>query len=133
MKPWLGIGMASYRIANTHENWFTLAEVDIFSDITRNTKAHEATSIEHRIDELNQRIDRLSLITQSLWEMFRDHMNFSETEFRERIVANDESDGAHNAKRSPKVRSCPQCGKNINSAHLYCEYCGSIIEGEITI
>jgi hypothetical protein len=84
-----------------------------------------------RIQALNQRIDRLELLSTALVEYLRVKIDLSEPELRQLVVRLDLADGREDGRIRPEVVAkcsrCAECGNPVNPKRTECVYCGAEI------
>ena len=110
--------------------------MDIFWEFQQQAKIHNANAdasrarqtaqkADDRIRELEKRIDRISLVSQAMWELIRDNTGWSDEDIFARISEIDLRDGVRDGKMGAKVIDCPNCKGKINSRKGYCMICGA--------
>lgn len=92
---------------------------------SRNKQAVEREA--RAVEELQDEIDRLTLIAHALWELLRDHVGVRDEELvaklREIDLRTGRLDGTSPAAEVRSAR-CGQCGRTVSSRHVSCLYCG---------
>ena len=78
-----------------------------------------------RLAELETEVQRLTLVSQALWELLRDRTGLSETELVAKINEIDLRDGKLDGRISAKLIHCPRCGRTMSERHSRCIYCGT--------
>ena len=78
-----------------------------------------ATFARDPVAELSEKVDRMSLVVEGLWELLREH-GHSEEEL-ERIVG-------RLAERTNAVTQCPKCRSAVSGPK--CQICGSDLGGQ---
>ncbi len=73
---------------------------------------------------LRESVDRLALMNQALWELFRDHAAIQERDLLARIESIDLRDGVLDGRIGVAVAACPACGRPNRSQRPRCLYCG---------
>lgn len=90
-------------------------------------EAHDATSAAYiqgsRIDALEAQVERLTLASQAMWELLRDHSGLTEGQLYSKILEIDGRDGAVDGAISSEVITCPHCNQKTNTHKLRCVYC----------
>ncbi len=77
-----------------------------------------------KLDDLEGSVDRLTLITQALWELLQDKVGISESELTTLIEEIDLRDGVLDGKFSKKPDKCARCGQTVSTRTGVCFYCG---------
>jgi len=80
------------------------------------------------LSALEDRVDRLALVTQTLWELLQEHSSLTEAQLLERIEEIDLRDGKLDGKNEPSAPRCVNCGRKSCRNHTQCMYCGHGIE-----
>jgi len=87
------------------------------------TRDQERITTQH-IKDLSQRIARLTLINQALWELIRDRLQLTDTDLEHIMEEIDLRDGVKDGMITNTPLQCPKCGRISNSRHWKCLYCG---------
>jgi len=74
---------------------------------------------------LEDRVERLALITMAMWSLLQDKTNLTEDDLLERVKTLDLMDGTPDGKATKGVSKCHQCQRTLNARHLRCLYCGA--------
>lgn len=82
-----------------------------------------ARSQSSRIEAVEAQVERLTLASQAMWELLRDHSGLTEGQLYSKILEIDGRDGSVDGSISSEVIVCPHCGKNTNTNKLRCVYC----------
>ncbi|MCE9532225.1 MAG: hypothetical protein K8T89_14065 [Planctomycetes bacterium] len=83
-----------------------------------------------RLRDLEQQLERVTLVSQALWELLRDRSGITEDQLVDKITEVDLRDGTKDNRLSPRVVACPKCERNITTRHQRCIYCGSAVTKE---
>lgn len=75
---------------------------------------------------LEQKVDRLALVTRALWEIVRDRTTVSEAMLEEKVREIDQRDGRQDGKVGQAVTRCHNCGKVVQKGQDTCQYCGAV-------
>jgi hypothetical protein len=79
----------------------------------------------HDIELLEEKIDALSLVCRSMWELLSEKHGLTISQLEERIEQLDLKDGKLDGKLSNNVTHCPDCSHKLNKRHKNCFYCGA--------
>ncbi|MFW5882588.1 MAG: hypothetical protein ACOCVS_03045 [Planctomycetota bacterium] len=74
---------------------------------------------------LSQRLDRLCLACQALWELVRDNTALSDEDIATKVAEVDLRDGQSDGKLRTRGGLCPDCQRPLNARHDHCLYCGT--------
>jgi hypothetical protein len=89
-----------------------------------------ATDLESRVRELEARLDRACLVTQSLWELLKEQTGLTEERLLKKFKEVDLRDGRLDQRmgRAGPV-DCPKCLRTVSTKHLRCLYCDTELPG----
>lgn len=76
------------------------------------------------IDALNERVDRLLLVTEALWTLVKKDGHTDE-ELTSLIIELDGSDGNHDHRKIAAPVVCPSCGSKVSAGFAKCQICGT--------
>ncbi|OLP16112.1 hypothetical protein BST81_23090 [Leptolyngbya sp. 'hensonii'] len=93
-------------------------------DLKANRAAHEIDSVAQDVAQLQQRVEKLSLGCQALWELLRDHTSLTEDDLVIKMTEIDLRDGKLDGEMGKQILTCPNCRRNSSSKRLACLYCG---------
>ena len=89
---------------------------------------NNAERLHKEVIRLEAKLDRLAIITQSLWELLSEKTNLTESDIKARIAEIDARDGRQDGKITGQPIECSQCGRTAHSRLRACPYCGSPLE-----
>ena len=78
-----------------------------------------------QIQQLEDRLDRLSLICVSMWSLLLERTDLTEQHLMDRVEQIDLLDGKADGKVTRTVQKCRQCGRTMSPRHRRCLYCGA--------
>jgi hypothetical protein len=81
--------------------------------------SHEA------MEHLERRVNRLSLLCQSMWELLRERAEFTDDQLATKVLEVDLRDGRTDGRMSTQISNCPSCGRKTNSRRSTCVICGA--------
>ena len=82
-----------------------------------------AASPTAKIQALDDRIDRLMLVVESMWSLLEE-TGFTTEQLIERIKQLDEGDGALDGQASRSAGRCDECGAVVGRGLPNCQFCG---------
>lgn len=85
----------------------------------------KASGVATDLHLLERRVDHLTLLCQSMWELLRDHSDLSEQQLRAKIADVDTRDGKADGKIRKNTFPCPKCQATCHSANQSCIMCGA--------
>jgi hypothetical protein len=74
---------------------------------------------------INQKIDKLSLCCQAMWELLRDHSDLTEEDIDAKVIEIDNRDGKSDGTISAQMIYCSSCGRPSNTNRSNCVICGA--------
>ena len=75
--------------------------------------------------QLEDRIERLSLVCMAMWSLIQDKTNLTEEDLLDRVKTIDLMDGVADGKATRTVSKCSACGSTMSQRHARCLYCGA--------
>ncbi|QQE11863.1 hypothetical protein JD969_20695 [Planctomycetota bacterium] len=103
---------------NEHSPHYEMAMRGLFE------KRSNAGEVQKKKD-LEDRIDRLSLVCMAMWSLLQDKTNLTEADLLERVRAIDLMDGVEDGKATKTISKCQSCGRTMSQRHQRCLYCGA--------
>ena len=91
-----------------------------------------ANSQDNKRRYLENKVDRLSLACQAMWEILRDHTGLTEDQLLDKIKEIDLRDGKADGKMTNEVITCPNCQQKTGTQTGTCIYCGDKIKAKHT-
>ena len=83
------------------------------------------------IRDLEHQVQRLSLLSQAMWEILRDKTKLTDADLENMARDIDLRDGMEDEKISTHPVRCPACKRVSNSKHYKCIYCSQEFERPI--
>lgn len=74
---------------------------------------------------LEKRVDKLALISMTLWSLLSEKCGLSEQDLMERLKKIDQMDGQVDGKLQGQAVECSKCGRTMSSRHTKCLFCGT--------
>jgi len=100
--------------------------------VSGESDAERAASRGRALDgELHDRIGRLVLVTEAMWELLSERFGLTVTDLATRVRDLDARDGHMDGKRgevagAEQVR-CPSCGAVVPPGKTTCQFCGAVV------
>lgn len=86
----------------------------------------KASNVASRATNLEQRVERLLMITEALWEILKEQHGYTDEELIRRVGLIDLCDGRLDGREAPSgPREREQCGRMLSRKHVKCIYCGA--------
>lgn len=76
------------------------------------------------VRQLEEKIDRLSLVCMAMWSLIQDKTGVTEEDLLQRVRALDLMDGVADGKATRTVSRCQSCQRVMSPRHRKCLYCG---------
>ncbi len=77
------------------------------------------------IEEISDRLDKLSLVCLSMWSLLLEHTDLREEDLMRRVREIDLQDGVADGKVTKQIQKCGKCGRTMSPKHNKCLYCGA--------
>jgi hypothetical protein len=92
--------------------------------------AHEANAnaaaATRQVQDLEDRVDRLTLVCSALWSLLRERTGLTEEQLLERVKEIDLADGRLDGKVPRQApATCGACGRTFAARHARCIWCGA--------
>lgn len=78
-----------------------------------------------RVEGLEDRFERLLLLTESMWTLLVEKTGVTEAELLARMTDLDQRDGAVDSRSRRVVPKCTSCGAAVSVEFAKCLYCGA--------
>ena len=82
------------------------------------------------VTELNNRLERLLLVSQAVWELLQETANLTEEDLFEKVTEIDARDGVEDGVYSRPLAKCRKCGSAICRKYVQCLFCGEPFESD---
>lgn len=83
-----------------------------------------------RVNDLEERVDHLALLSMALWELLSESTGWTEEELIKRVSALDLRDGKQDGRMQTDAVNCPACHRPLSRRHRRCMYCEHELGGE---
>ncbi|MCA9282532.1 MAG: hypothetical protein H6812_02835 [Phycisphaeraceae bacterium] len=87
------------------------------------TAGMSASRAVREVGHMEQRLERLALACQAMWELLSEHTGITEEQLMARMEDIDFRDGSLDGKMKSGVMTCPTCKRRVNAKHSICMYC----------
>lgn len=78
-----------------------------------------------QVEDLQRRLDTMTLAAQAMWELLGAHGRFSDTDLLEKMQEVDRRDGEADGRISSGLVNCPGCGRRNRTSRRHCVFCGA--------
>ena len=96
------------------------------ASVARSTGVADASRHTQRVEDLNERIDKLLIIIRGMWALMEEQ-GFSAEELVAKIQELDMIDGVDDGVARPSVVDCPSCDSKVAPGLANCQFCGAEI------
>ena len=87
----------------------------------------EVARLRAQVDDLQRRIESLTLAAQAMWELLRSEARLTDAELVEKMQEVDLRDGEADGRITGSVVACPSCARRSRSSRRRCVYCGATL------
>jgi len=102
-----------------------LHRTDPAATSSANAAASSARRAVGEVEALKLDVERLLLITESLWTILKEHHGYGDNELIRRITEIDVRDGKLDGKLAAEPpEQCPHCTRTLIRRRPFCMYCG---------
>lgn len=106
-------------LRDIHQNG-RIADVKATAEYT----AYQAERAAGKIEDVEERLDKLALLNYALWSLLKERLGVSEAELLERVQELDLRDGKLDGRINGVVINCDDCQRPLSRRHRKCLYCG---------
>jgi hypothetical protein len=92
-------------------------------EVAGDVGARRTEFLADRVAELEERVDRLALVSMALWTLLKKREDWDEEELLKQITALDLQDGKLDGQVQNAVTECPKCHRPLSRRHRKCLYC----------
>ena len=92
---------------------------------TAGKAASKASRTSLRVKELEDRLDKLTLICMGMWSLLAESNKVTEEDLIKRVTQIDLEDGVADGKVTKQVARCDRCDRIMSPRHKRCIYCGT--------
>ena len=90
-----------------------------------NSAKAKATEVQGVVETLQRDVDRLLMITESLWSFLKKEHGYTDEQLAEAVKEIDLRDGQLDGRTTPTPAApCPSCDKINSARRVRCIYCG---------
>ena len=82
-----------------------------------------------RTEDVDDRVDRLLLLTEAMWELLSTHLGFTDEHLAHMVATIDQRDGHLDHRITRPARRCQQCQSAVPKDRPTCQFCGTEVPG----
>ncbi len=102
------------------------------TSVTAANARSDANSAQRKADALEGDVERLLMITEALWGILKEQLNYEDDELMRRIQEIDMRDGTLDGKVSKQApKKCKSCNRTVMKKRPQCLYCGHVNQAEL--
>lgn len=90
------------------------------------------SGVQEDVFEINDRIDRLSLVVEAMWALMREK-GLTDQDLRAMIEKLDAEDSDVDGRRRHQARKCASCQSMVEAGRSTCAICGKAMPDEPTV
>ncbi len=90
---------------------------------------HRTEAMRDDVEALEDRIERLLLLTDALWDLASERLGLTDAQLSARIVELDQASGAVDGRRHRPLRRCGACDAAVPHGRPACAFCGADAPG----
>jgi hypothetical protein len=98
------------------------------ASLARDAAVSDGTRHTNRLEELEDRIDRLALVVRAMWALLEDG-GVTPEQLAAKIEQLDLEDGVADGRGRRMATDCPSCGSKVPAELARCQYCGAGMSG----
>lgn len=99
------------------------------ASLARSAAVGDATIHTNRIEDVNERIDRLAMIVRAMWALLEEE-GYTTEQLLAKLEELDLLDGEMDGKVSQQVVDCPSCQSKVAPGLRNCQFCGATVRTE---
>ena len=96
------------------------------SAFARSAGAADALTGTRKLNDVDERIDRLLLLVEAMWALLKEQ-GFSDEELADKLAELDAVDGTGDGRHTPKPSDCGACGSKVAAGLRACQFCGTAL------
>ena len=96
------------------------------ASLARSAAVAETAHHTNRVEDLNERIDRLAMIVRAMWELLEEQ-GMTPEQLVEKLEAMDLVDGEADGQMRQAPIDCPACDSKVAPGLAKCQFCGVAI------
>lgn len=115
-----------------HQNRVTNINVNSKSTLSSSNARSDASGAKLKVDYLEGEVERLLMISEALWGILKEQLQYTDDELVRRVQEIDLRDGQLDGKVSKSApKKCTSCGRTVMKKRPQCMYCGHLVEGDL--
>jgi len=96
------------------------------SAFARSAGAADALTSTRKLNDVDERIDRLVMLVQAMWAILKEE-GFTDEQLAAKLVEIDEADGSLDGRRTRRAADCRSCGSKVAAGLANCQFCGAAV------
>ncbi|HSO49766.1 MAG TPA: hypothetical protein VLS86_04410 [Acidimicrobiia bacterium] len=99
------------------------------ASLARSAAVADGTHHTNRIEDLNERIDKLLMIVRAMWGLLEEQ-GYTAESLSAKLEEIDLEDGVLDGQVTPSLVECPSCQSKVAPGLLNCQLCGTAVRAE---
>lgn len=99
------------------------------SALSRSAMGTDGTSPINRIEDLDERLDKLAMIVRAIWALL-EAQGLTADQLIAKLEEIDLLDGVVDGQVRPRVIDCPSCHSKVAVGLMACQFCGAQVRNE---
>jgi hypothetical protein len=99
------------------------------ASLARSAAVADGTLHSNRIEDLNERIDKLLMIVRAMWALMEEQ-GMTADQLMEKLEEIDLEDGVADGRVRPPLVECPSCQSKVAPGLRNCQLCGTEVRTE---
>lgn len=99
------------------------------ASLARSTAVGDATITTNRIEDVNERVDRLAMIVRAMWALLEES-GYRPEDLVAKLEEMDLSDGELDGQVRQMTVDCPSCKSRVAPGLRNCQFCGAVARTE---
>jgi hypothetical protein len=100
--------------------------------VTASNARADASDAQRKITSLESDVERLLMMTEALWGILKEQLNYTDDELLRRVQEIDMRAGVLDGKVSKSApKKCTSCGRTVMKKRPQCLYCGHLNQAEL--
>jgi hypothetical protein len=99
------------------------------ASLARSAAVADGTHHTNRIEDLNERIDKLLMIVRAMWALLEEQ-GYTAESLSAKLEEIDLEDGLLDGQVTPSLVECPSCQSKVAPGLVNCQLCGTVVRAE---
>ncbi|MCM8528389.1 MAG: hypothetical protein NE327_17835 [Lentisphaeraceae bacterium] len=115
-----------------HHNRVTNININNKNTLSSANARADASDAKLKTEHLESEVERLLMITEALWGILKEQLQYTDDELIRRVQEIDMRDGQLDGKVGKSApKKCTSCGRTVMKKRPQCMYCGHIVKRDV--